>query len=90
PAQGPAPMDTSLPGGFDGTQGPVPLGQFVPVDGTVPTTPHLAPTPPHPMAVPQEDPAGQPAPEGAEGAEGTEAAPAQAEAAEAQVAEASV
>ncbi|WP_406175289.1 nicotinate-nucleotide--dimethylbenzimidazole phosphoribosyltransferase [Streptomyces canus] len=25
-----------------------PLGEFVPVDGTVPTTPHLAPTPPHP------------------------------------------
>ncbi|MFK4147895.1 nicotinate-nucleotide--dimethylbenzimidazole phosphoribosyltransferase [Streptomyces sp. NPDC004065] len=32
-----------------------PLGQFVPVEGSVPTTPHLAPAPPHP-AVP---PAGQ-------------------------------
>ncbi|WP_200300453.1 nicotinate-nucleotide--dimethylbenzimidazole phosphoribosyltransferase [Streptomyces adelaidensis] len=28
------------------------LGQFVPVDGSVPTTPHLAPTPPQGMAVP--------------------------------------
>ncbi|WP_328556591.1 nicotinate-nucleotide--dimethylbenzimidazole phosphoribosyltransferase [Streptomyces sp. NBC_00358] len=27
------------------------LGRFVPVDGTVPTTPHLAPTPPHGMTV---------------------------------------
>ncbi|MEK0099931.1 nicotinate-nucleotide--dimethylbenzimidazole phosphoribosyltransferase [Streptomyces sp. A475] len=29
-----------------------PLGQFVPVEGTVPTTPHLAPTPPQHMVVP--------------------------------------
>ncbi|MFJ8023990.1 nicotinate-nucleotide--dimethylbenzimidazole phosphoribosyltransferase [Streptomyces sp. NPDC096311] len=29
-----------------------PLGRFVPVEGTVPTTPHLAPTPPHAMTVP--------------------------------------
>ncbi|MGW7266668.1 nicotinate-nucleotide--dimethylbenzimidazole phosphoribosyltransferase [Streptomyces sp. NPDC054842] len=28
------------------------VGGFVPVDGSVPTTPHLAPTPPHAMAVP--------------------------------------
>ncbi|MCX5534717.1 nicotinate-nucleotide--dimethylbenzimidazole phosphoribosyltransferase [Streptomyces sp. NBC_00006] len=28
------------------------LGQFVPVDGIVPTTPHLAPTPPQAMVVP--------------------------------------
>ncbi|QES40540.1 5,6-dimethylbenzimidazole synthase [Streptomyces venezuelae] len=87
PAQGPAaPMDGSLPGGFEGAQGSAPIGQFVPVDGTVPTTPHLAPTPPHPMAVPREDPAPQPA---SEGAEVTEAAPApvEAEAAEAPVAE---
>ncbi|GGK81200.1 nicotinate-nucleotide--dimethylbenzimidazole phosphoribosyltransferase [Streptomyces flaveus] len=28
------------------------LGQFVPVEGTVPTTPHLAPTPPHAMTIP--------------------------------------
>ncbi|MFF0026173.1 nicotinate-nucleotide--dimethylbenzimidazole phosphoribosyltransferase [Streptomyces sp. NPDC005496] len=28
------------------------VGEFVPVDGSVPTTPHLAPTPPHAMAVP--------------------------------------
>ncbi|MFF2851338.1 nicotinate-nucleotide--dimethylbenzimidazole phosphoribosyltransferase [Streptomyces sp. NPDC058001] len=28
------------------------FGQFVPVDGTIPTTPHLAPTPPHALRVP--------------------------------------
>ncbi|WP_044472536.1 5,6-dimethylbenzimidazole synthase, partial [Streptomyces turgidiscabies] len=28
-----------------------PVGQFVPVDGTVPTAPHLAPTPPHGLAL---------------------------------------
>ncbi|MEU8956991.1 nicotinate-nucleotide--dimethylbenzimidazole phosphoribosyltransferase [Streptomyces sp. NPDC048518] len=48
------------------TQEPAPVGQFVPVDGSVPTTPHLAPTPPHPVAVPQEDPA---TPEAAEALE---------------------
>ncbi|WP_439812534.1 nicotinate-nucleotide--dimethylbenzimidazole phosphoribosyltransferase [Streptomyces sp. P9-2] len=31
-----------------------PLGQFVPVDGTVPTAPHLAPTPPQGVPVPEE------------------------------------
>ncbi|MEU9291210.1 nicotinate-nucleotide--dimethylbenzimidazole phosphoribosyltransferase [Streptomyces sp. NPDC048275] len=51
-----------LPGGASGAAGfqdaPLepaaeqPVGQFVPVEGTVPTTPHLAPTPPHPMTVP--------------------------------------
>ncbi|MGW3155972.1 nicotinate-nucleotide--dimethylbenzimidazole phosphoribosyltransferase [Streptomyces sp. NPDC001089] len=44
------------------------LGRFVPVDGQVPTTPHLAPTPPHAMTVPplpdgEWDPAEEPAPE---------------------------
>ncbi|MEV0735607.1 nicotinate-nucleotide--dimethylbenzimidazole phosphoribosyltransferase [Streptomyces sp. NPDC050549] len=34
------------------------LGRFVPVEGSVPTTPHLAPTPPHPLVIPAEDPAG--------------------------------
>ncbi|WP_190082540.1 nicotinate-nucleotide--dimethylbenzimidazole phosphoribosyltransferase [Streptomyces longisporoflavus] len=33
---------------------PAPLGQFVPVEGSVPTTPHLAPTPPHALSVPPE------------------------------------
>ncbi|MFF3908760.1 nicotinate-nucleotide--dimethylbenzimidazole phosphoribosyltransferase [Streptomyces sp. NPDC001848] len=28
------------------------FGRFVPVEGTVPTTPHLAPTPPHALTVP--------------------------------------
>ncbi|MEQ8142265.1 nicotinate-nucleotide--dimethylbenzimidazole phosphoribosyltransferase [Streptomyces sp. OP7] len=30
------------------------LGQFVPVDGTVPTAPHLAPTPPQGVTVPED------------------------------------
>ncbi|MCX5289596.1 nicotinate-nucleotide--dimethylbenzimidazole phosphoribosyltransferase [Streptomyces sp. NBC_00183] len=32
-----------------------PVGQFVPVEGSVPTTPHLAPTPPHALVLPPED-----------------------------------
>ncbi|MEU7559328.1 nicotinate-nucleotide--dimethylbenzimidazole phosphoribosyltransferase [Streptomyces eurythermus] len=46
-----------------------PLGQFVPVQGQVPTTPHLAPTPPQPVvpaaADPQvpQDPQEQPEPQ---------------------------
>ncbi|WP_018549066.1 nicotinate-nucleotide--dimethylbenzimidazole phosphoribosyltransferase [Streptomyces sp. LaPpAH-108] len=30
------------------------LGQFVPVDGQVPTAPHLAPTPPQPLRLPEQ------------------------------------
>ncbi|MFC8425096.1 nicotinate-nucleotide--dimethylbenzimidazole phosphoribosyltransferase [Streptomyces sp. NPDC057236] len=33
-----------------------PVGEFVPVDGTVPTTPHPAPTPPQGVAVPAGEP----------------------------------
>ncbi|MGW1781926.1 nicotinate-nucleotide--dimethylbenzimidazole phosphoribosyltransferase [Streptomyces sp. NPDC002143] len=33
----------------------VPVGQFVQVEGAVPTTPHLAPTPPHPIVLPTEE-----------------------------------
>ncbi|MFJ9630493.1 nicotinate-nucleotide--dimethylbenzimidazole phosphoribosyltransferase [Streptomyces sp. NPDC101175] len=36
------------------------LGRFVPVEGSVPTTPHLAPTPPHPLVLPTEEPSGGP------------------------------
>ncbi|MEV2215139.1 nicotinate-nucleotide--dimethylbenzimidazole phosphoribosyltransferase [Streptomyces sp. NPDC050997] len=32
------------------------LGQFVAVEGSVPTAPHLPPTPPHAMTLPPEDP----------------------------------
>ncbi|MFG3204461.1 nicotinate-nucleotide--dimethylbenzimidazole phosphoribosyltransferase [Streptomyces sp. NPDC048192] len=32
-----------------------PFGQFVPVDGQVPTAPHLAPTPPQPLVLPPQD-----------------------------------
>ncbi|MFF7141990.1 nicotinate-nucleotide--dimethylbenzimidazole phosphoribosyltransferase [Streptomyces nodosus] len=63
------------------------LGQFVPVEGTVPTTPHLAPTPPHAPSVPpvpaqeQRPPqepqaAEEPAPAAAEPPEPTADAPA--------------
>ncbi|MET7455401.1 nicotinate-nucleotide--dimethylbenzimidazole phosphoribosyltransferase [Streptomyces sp. NPDC005574] len=36
-----------------------PLGEFVPVEGSVPSTPHLAPTPPRPLVLPlaEEQPA---------------------------------
>ncbi|MER5177842.1 nicotinate-nucleotide--dimethylbenzimidazole phosphoribosyltransferase [Streptomyces sp. NPDC002896] len=37
-------------------QGAQPIGQFVPVEGSVPTTPHLAPTPPHALHVPPVPP----------------------------------
>ncbi|OIJ66680.1 nicotinate-nucleotide--dimethylbenzimidazole phosphoribosyltransferase [Streptomyces mangrovisoli] len=41
----------------DGTASP--LGEFVPVEGTVPTTPHLAPTPPHALRLPADGPHAQ-------------------------------
>ncbi|WP_129310177.1 nicotinate-nucleotide--dimethylbenzimidazole phosphoribosyltransferase [Streptomyces sp. L2] len=47
----------------DGTQAPgpeQPLGEFVPVEGSVPTTPHLAPTPPHPIVLPAQETPGTP------------------------------
>lgn len=37
-----------------------PLGQFVAVDGLVPTAPHLAPTPPHPLILPTQEQDGAP------------------------------
>ncbi|MFF4515841.1 nicotinate-nucleotide--dimethylbenzimidazole phosphoribosyltransferase [Streptomyces mirabilis] len=50
------PGDTAGAPGFQGapldSAADQTLGQFVPVEGTVPTTPHLAPTPPHAMTVP--------------------------------------
>ncbi|MGW0736510.1 nicotinate-nucleotide--dimethylbenzimidazole phosphoribosyltransferase [Streptomyces sp. NPDC002851] len=36
-----------------GTPMPEPVGQFVPVEGSIPSTPHLAPTPPHALHLPQ-------------------------------------
>ncbi|WJV49976.1 nicotinate-nucleotide--dimethylbenzimidazole phosphoribosyltransferase [Streptomyces flavofungini] len=39
---------------FVEVQEAAPIGRFVPVDGQVPTTPHLAPTPPRPLSVPPE------------------------------------
>ncbi|MFF4057816.1 nicotinate-nucleotide--dimethylbenzimidazole phosphoribosyltransferase [Streptomyces sp. NPDC001668] len=47
-APGPAEAPVVLPAGVPLEPQPgQPLGEFVPVDGPVPTTPHLAPTPPH-------------------------------------------
>ncbi|MCH5673450.1 nicotinate-nucleotide--dimethylbenzimidazole phosphoribosyltransferase [Streptomyces gilvus] len=43
------------PGPTAGPQAGQSLGQFVPVEGSVPTTPHLAPTPPHALTLPPED-----------------------------------
>ncbi|SDJ90109.1 nicotinate-nucleotide--dimethylbenzimidazole phosphoribosyltransferase [Streptomyces indicus] len=43
----------AVPAGLN-PQDPGPIGEFVPVDGVVPSTPHLAPTPPQPLRLPQE------------------------------------
>ncbi|MET7673943.1 nicotinate-nucleotide--dimethylbenzimidazole phosphoribosyltransferase [Streptomyces seoulensis] len=43
-----------------------PLGRFVAVDGQVPTTPHLAPTPPQPLILPDLDAVAVPEPRAAE------------------------
>ncbi|MET8245183.1 nicotinate-nucleotide--dimethylbenzimidazole phosphoribosyltransferase [Streptomyces sp. NPDC005202] len=51
---------TPLPGGATLEPEPgQPLGRFVPVEGSVPTTPHLAPTPPQPLSLPAEQLAGE-------------------------------
>ncbi|MFF9393815.1 nicotinate-nucleotide--dimethylbenzimidazole phosphoribosyltransferase [Streptomyces griseoluteus] len=55
PAEAPAPAEP-LPSGLPPEPHPEqPLGQFVAVDGQVPTTPHLAPTPPQPLILPDLD-----------------------------------
>ncbi|GGJ00755.1 nicotinate-nucleotide--dimethylbenzimidazole phosphoribosyltransferase [Streptomyces brasiliensis] len=57
-----------------------PLGEFVPVEGQVPTTPHLAPTPPQPLILPtQEQGEAQETPAGAEEPVATVPAPREAE-----------
>jgi nicotinate-nucleotide--dimethylbenzimidazole phosphoribosyltransferase len=57
----PDPAGATPAGGVPLEPGPGhPLGEFVPVEGTVPTTPHLAPTPPYPIVLP---PDGRQAPE---------------------------
>jgi len=44
-----------VPGTVTGEPRPdQPIGQFVPVEGSVPTPPHLAPTPPQPLTLPAE------------------------------------
>ncbi|MFC7014108.1 nicotinate-nucleotide--dimethylbenzimidazole phosphoribosyltransferase [Streptomyces viridiviolaceus] len=79
PIQPGAPVDA--PGGQE-AHPDQPMGQFVPVEGQVPTTPHLAPTPPQPIVLPAEGPgvpeaaASVPAPrEAGYGEPGTEPAP---------------
>ncbi|MFD7391293.1 nicotinate-nucleotide--dimethylbenzimidazole phosphoribosyltransferase [Streptomyces sp. NPDC059852] len=57
PAAGPDDAVAVMPGAVSQEPAPgQPLGQFVPVEGTVPTTPHLAPTPPQPLVLPTEEP----------------------------------
>ncbi|WP_069761405.1 nicotinate-nucleotide--dimethylbenzimidazole phosphoribosyltransferase [Streptomyces sp. LUP47B] len=51
-AEAPAVLPAGVP--LEPRQGE-PVGKFVPVDGSVPTTPHLAPTPPHPLSLPTDD-----------------------------------
>ncbi|MEU0425491.1 nicotinate-nucleotide--dimethylbenzimidazole phosphoribosyltransferase [Streptomyces canus] len=51
PAEAPAVLPAGVP--LEPRPGE-PLGEFVPVDGSVPTTPHLAPTPPHPTGDAQQ------------------------------------
>ncbi|MFJ9930592.1 nicotinate-nucleotide--dimethylbenzimidazole phosphoribosyltransferase [Streptomyces misionensis] len=55
----PAPAEGGMPGDVPPHPEP-PLGRFVPVDGQVPSAPHLAPTPPAPLVVPAQ---GAPAPQ---------------------------
>ncbi|WP_328428939.1 nicotinate-nucleotide--dimethylbenzimidazole phosphoribosyltransferase [Streptomyces sp. NBC_00443] len=55
-APGEADAPAFVPTGFAQEPAPdQPLGQFVPVEGSVPTTPHLAPTPPQPLVLPMEE-----------------------------------
>ncbi|MEU2965691.1 nicotinate-nucleotide--dimethylbenzimidazole phosphoribosyltransferase [Streptomyces ardesiacus] len=57
PAAGPQPAPAQAPAAPQ-THPEQPVGRFVPVDGAqVPTTPHLAPTPPESVLVPPEAPA---------------------------------
>ncbi|MEU7645696.1 nicotinate-nucleotide--dimethylbenzimidazole phosphoribosyltransferase [Streptomyces huasconensis] len=79
PHHQPEPQPTGVPEYVSppgGAPAPMPIGQFVPVEGSVPTTPHLAPTPPRHLAVPQDEPTAEAAPETSEVAEAPEAAPA--------------
>jgi nicotinate-nucleotide--dimethylbenzimidazole phosphoribosyltransferase len=57
------PLPTSVPYAPHPEQ---PLGQFVPVEGQVPTPPHLAPTPPQPLVLPAQDDQGPQDPQGAQ------------------------
>ncbi|MEU6773879.1 nicotinate-nucleotide--dimethylbenzimidazole phosphoribosyltransferase [Streptomyces sp. NPDC046759] len=52
PAEQAEPLPSNVPQQAHPEQ---PLGQFVPVDGQVPTTPHLAPTPPQPLVLPPDE-----------------------------------
>ncbi|MEU6465881.1 nicotinate-nucleotide--dimethylbenzimidazole phosphoribosyltransferase [Streptomyces sp. NPDC046976] len=52
----PAPTEQS-PGALPEPAPEQPLGEFVPVEGQVPSAPHLAPTPPHPLVLPAQGPA---------------------------------
>ncbi|MCS0601860.1 nicotinate-nucleotide--dimethylbenzimidazole phosphoribosyltransferase [Streptomyces sp. LP11] len=85
PAQGPqqvtpAAEDAPLPSSVSSQAMPgQSVGQFVPVEGQVPTTPHLAPTPPQPLILPAQD-AQHPQPAGPEQPEPVATVPAPREA----------
>ncbi|MFJ9666167.1 nicotinate-nucleotide--dimethylbenzimidazole phosphoribosyltransferase [Streptomyces sp. NPDC101219] len=65
----PADPDRPAAGDQDSAAPEQPVGEFVPVEGSVPTTPHLAPTPPHPLHLTEEQPvAAVPAPRAPQGA----------------------
>ncbi|MET7285842.1 nicotinate-nucleotide--dimethylbenzimidazole phosphoribosyltransferase [Streptomyces sp. NPDC005573] len=57
PAGVPDPLPSHVPAAPHPEQ---PLGQFVAVDGQVPTAPHLAPTPPYPLTLPVQEQDGAP------------------------------
>ncbi|MFC4467356.1 nicotinate-nucleotide--dimethylbenzimidazole phosphoribosyltransferase [Streptomyces xiangluensis] len=77
------PADAAVPAQApEQAQADQPVGQFVPVEGTIPTTPHLAPTPPHAMTFPPLPEAEHPAQAEPAPAAEEEPAPAAAETAE--------
>ncbi|USQ87271.1 nicotinate-nucleotide--dimethylbenzimidazole phosphoribosyltransferase [Streptomyces phaeoluteigriseus] len=55
-ATAPHPTEPVAPAASPETRHHQPFGQFVQVEGMVPTAPHLAPTPPHPLVLPADEP----------------------------------
>ncbi|MFJ4842711.1 nicotinate-nucleotide--dimethylbenzimidazole phosphoribosyltransferase [Streptomyces sp. NPDC088746] len=76
-APAPVPVDAPVELPVEAAAPAEPVGQFVPVEGSVPTAPHLAPTPAAGTAVPvaEAEPAAEPAPPVAEAEPAAEPAP---------------